>query len=712
VDRRPPRLALFAEVDANLIDGSSVWLQSVALLLAERAEVTVLLRVAERRDVLTAPLRAHPRITLLDPGIEPPDVRVLPPASAVERIEWLDAEQPFNAILLRGDGVAEVALSRQRLLDRLALFHLPPAGAGPADDVERLRRWARAHRVLCQTEALRDATAEAVPELRGRLGLLPPVVDDDLGAVRARPPQSPRRLVYAGKLAPEYRFEEMLELFQRFREHHPEAELHVAGDKVHDPAADPGFRTRAQAALAATPGLTHHGALPRERVAALLTECDVAFAMRTPALGASSELSTKVLEYGAAGTPPLLSRSPVHEALLGANYPLYAEDVPEALDVLERAAVDPALLAEAARCAGAAVAPYRRSAVAGALDLAALAPDAPPPPARPHPSVVVATHSRAFLAPLLGHLERRGHEVRFDTWLRHAVHVGDVSRQASEWASTVVCEWCVGNAVWHATHRRAGQRLIVRMHRMEVETPYPGELDLERVDAMVFVADHIRDAACERFGWSPSDRLQVIPNSIDLDRLDRPKLPGAEFTLAVVGFVPAFKRLDRALDLLERLRAADERFRLRCKGHMPWELAGLLRRPADRAFFEAVFDRIHHAPLLRDAVHFEPFGDDVDGFLAEAGWIVSTSDDEGHAVGLAEGMAARCAPVILDRPGAVVQYGKRWVHGDATAAADWVLAVQARGGRRHEGETARIHASAWSWEALAPSWDAVLGLEG
>ena len=310
MDRRPPRLALFAEVDANLIDGSSVWLQSVALLLAERGEVTVLLRVPERRDVLTAPLRAHPRITVLEPGIEPPDVRVLPPAAAVERLEWLDAERPFDAIVLRGDAVAEAALSREPLLGRLALFHLPPAGAGPGEDAERLRRWSAARRILCQTESLREAIAEAVPELRGRLALLPPVVDDDLGADRTRAVGTPRRLVYAGKLAPEYRFEEMLELFAGFRRRHPETELHVAGDKIHDPPADPGFRARVAAALADTPGLTHHGALPRERVAALLTECDVAFAMRSPELAAHSELSTKLLEYGAAGSPPL-SRSPV-----------------------------------------------------------------------------------------------------------------------------------------------------------------------------------------------------------------------------------------------------------------------------------------------------------------------------------------------------------------------------------------------------------------
>ena len=53
----------------NLIDGSSVWVQSVSQTLTEipGVELTLLLRTHEQRDVLTAPLHANPRIELVDP---------------------------------------------------------------------------------------------------------------------------------------------------------------------------------------------------------------------------------------------------------------------------------------------------------------------------------------------------------------------------------------------------------------------------------------------------------------------------------------------------------------------------------------------------------------------------------------------------------------------------------------------------------------------
>ena len=63
---------VYGEVDMNLLDGSSVWLQSVVQLIAEfpSAAVTLLLRVPRRRDLLTAPLGTLKSVTVLDPPTE------------------------------------------------------------------------------------------------------------------------------------------------------------------------------------------------------------------------------------------------------------------------------------------------------------------------------------------------------------------------------------------------------------------------------------------------------------------------------------------------------------------------------------------------------------------------------------------------------------------------------------------------------------------
>jgi glycosyltransferase involved in cell wall biosynthesis len=319
--------------------------------------------------------------------------------------------------------------------------------------------------------------------------------------------------------------------------------------------------------------------------------------------------------------------------------------------------------------------------------------------------LLLAGHSLSFCGGIARRARRGGAAVREDGWQTHRNHDEEASAAALDWADVVHCEWCLGNAVWYSRNKLPRQRLVVRFHRMELETPYPGEVDLERIDAMVFVARHVLERACERWGWDEGDpRFQVVPNGIDPGSLRLPKRPGAEFTLATIGYVPRLKRLDRALDLLELLRRRDDRYRLAVKGREPWEYPWMAAREEDRDYYEGLLGRLERSPSLRGAVSFEPFGDDVPAFLRGAGWILSTSEVEGHSVALAEGMASGAAPAILERPGAAEQYEERWVHADAGAAAESILAAEAAA----EGEAARRFAERWSWERLGPAWDRLL----
>lgn len=323
--------------------------------------------------------------------------------------------------------------------------------------------------------------------------------------------------------------------------------------------------------------------------------------------------------------------------------------------------------------------------------------------------LLIAGHSLTFCEPIARRARYAGAEVREDRWQTHGVHDEAASAEALSWAEVIHCEWCLGNAVWYSRRKRAGQRLVVRFHRMELETPYPGELDLELIDAMVFVAGHVLEQACERYGWDPSDsRFQVVPNGIDLSALSAAKLPGARYALATIGYVPRLKRLDRALDILDLLRARDERYRLLIKGRAPWEYEWMSGRREERLYFADLLRRIERSPNLRRAVSFEPFGDDVPKFLCQAGWILSTSEVEGHSVALAEGMASGAAPVVLERPGASEQYEPRWLHADAGAAAKAILNTAARGEVDAEGEAARGFAERWGWEQLGPVWERLL----
>jgi glycosyltransferase involved in cell wall biosynthesis len=418
-----------------------------------------------------------------------------------------------------------------------------------------------------------------------------------------------------------------------------------------------------------------------------------------------------VLEYGAAGCAVLLNRTPLYEDLLGPDYPLFANDPDAALAALLRARDDPGLREQAAaRCEAAARAfTFERVAIDLEPHLRRVAGGGSMAPAFSERSrLVFAGHDFKFLAQIEDHARAAGAEVREDRWAGHNEPSAETP-ELLEWAEVALCEWCLGNAVTYSRGVRDDQRLVIRFHRVERTTEYPAMVEIDRVDRVVFVGPHLREEAIQRYSW-PEEKLIVVPNAVDVGVLRREKLPESSFNLGMVGFVPAIKRLDRALDLVELLRARDPRFRLIVKGQPPWALPWIRKRDDERRFFQQAYGRIESAPLLRGAVSFEDHGPNIPAFLRKVGIILSTSDWEGHQVALAEGMASGCVPVIIDRPGAREQYPDRWIHDSPEQAAAAILGLLDGGELDAEQARAAEFAERWSVEKIMPLWDDVLGL--
>jgi glycosyltransferase involved in cell wall biosynthesis len=708
------KVALYGEVNMNLLDGSSVWVQSMAQMLTSLSgvEVTLLLRCPEERRVLTGPLHSHRDIELIDPGTFPNPRPRLSPADAVDALEALDAERHFDVVLLRGVDVTMEACRRSAFAGRLWIYHL--SESRPGAEADHLRSVAAcADRILCQTDAILALAEAAAPEYAGKLTLLPPMIpapatSDPVPKVERN---GPLKLIYAGKFAPEYEFIEMLETFKRLRRSHPEAELHLVGDKIHNPSDDPTFKPRAEAALAETENVVWHGGVAREKVAELLREADVALSVRHPTMARSKELSTKVLEYGGAGCAVVLNRTPLYEELLGADYPLFATGPDEALAALKLVWEDPVARELAAeRCKSAAEA-FTFERVAGSLEpyLRGPTPRIRLSAGEGGRRLVIAGHDFKFLSGIPDRARAMGAEIREDNWAGHTKHDVEASEKLLDWADVAFCEWCLGNAVWYSQNVREGQRLVIRYHRVERTTDYPASVDIDGVDNVVFVGPHLLEEAAERYSW-PSAKLRLIPNAVDLRALRREKLPGSSFNLGMIGFVPAIKRIDRSLDILELLRARDRRFRLIVKGKPPWAFPWMRQRDEERRMFQDAYQRINTAPLLRGAVTFEEHGPNIPAFLRKVGMIVSTSDYEGHQVAVAEGMASGCVPVVLDRLGARQQYDPAWVHDSPDDAAAAILRLVESGEFEAEQRRAAEFADRWSLERIMPLWDEVLGL--
>ena len=711
------RALVYGHIDLNLIDGSAIWLQSVTQALARAGcAVTLVLKAPVRTSRLIAPLLAEPGVTVRRPFEEhlvegPGPIRS---AAAPELLARLDAEAPHDLVVLRGRAVTAAAAKGGLFAGRLwpYLTDVPQSVPGlTTAAAEELGMIAAAARyLLCQTEELRCFLEGSIPAACGKCVLLPPILAEIPASRTGTAARSPLRLVYSGKFAPRWNTLEMTELPALLAARGVTAELHMIGDKIHDGPDD--YQQRMRTALE-RPGVTWHGGHSREDALRLAASCDIGLGWRHPELDASLELSTKVLEYGALGLPVILNRTPMHEGLLGADYPLFAADLADVADASAAAAADPGLFRLAADRTGRAAEQFTLDKAAERLRgyLARAVPKAASPGAGTAAKlrVVVAGHDLKFFTPLLNYLRLQPDlEVRLDQWAALGKHDPAASRELAGWADVVVCEWCGPNAIWYSRHKRRGSRLLVRLHRFELESPYPAKVKIGAVSQVICVSRHYAQLTRERTGW-PEAKVVTVPNAIDVSQLDRPKLDGARFHLGLIGIVPSRKRLDLALDVLEELRREDDRYLLFVKSRMPWEYWWVWQNPAERDHYATALRRVQRSPLLRGAVVFDDAGPDVAAWLRRVGFVLSTSDDESFHAAPAEGMASRAVPVLRHWPGAETIYDMRWIHRDPAAMAAAIAGLAGPDDWREAGDAAHAQvAAAYNLPLVCEAWRGLL----
>ncbi|MBT2210664.1 glycosyltransferase [Actinomadura sp. NEAU-AAG7] len=727
--------------------------------------VTLVLKAPVRTGRLVDPLRALPEVTVRSPHAEGmvSFEGGMPAKAAAAVLARVDEEHPFDLIVVRGRRLAG-KLSAGPLAGRMWTYLTDvPQSAGEFDGASKgeLRRIADASRVLlCQTEELRGFLESAVPATAGKSVLFPPVVVLPEG-LATRPDGAPDgralKLAYTGKFAPRWNTYEMTSLPRLLAMRGVDAELHMVGDKIHDDPKDPGFATRMRTALESGQGVIWHGGHPRAEAMRLTAACDVGLSWRHPEMDASLELSTKVLECGTLGVPVVMNRTPMHERLFGADYPLFASTETDVLDALtligknpdvftlavqrcRAAAAEFTLDAAAARLRGhlartfpepsprvlAAAVEHERVGVrpadalsdvsAPAASAVSSAPAAPAGPAAGEGRrlrVGVAGHDLKFFSRLLDYLQSRPDmEVRVDHWAALKVHDEERSQELVDWADVIVCEWCGPNAIWFAQRKRPGQRLVVRLHRFELYARWPQHLDIDAVDEIICVSPHYADLTREITGW-PADKVTTIPNWVDDQQLDRAKLPGAQHHLGMIGIAPSRKRLDLALDALEELRRDDPRFTLFIKTKLPWEYWWIWQKEEEREHYEKVFRRIRRSPLLAGGVVFDSYGRDVASWLRRIGFVLSTSDDESFHLAPAEGMAAGAVPVLLNWPGADTIYDRRWIHADPPAMAASIAATVSLGRWEQDRLLARDQVrAAYGLDEVCRQWTDMLAATG
>ena len=266
--------------------------------------------------------------------------------------------------------------------------------------------------------------------------------------------------------------------------------------------------------------------------------------------------------------------------------------------------------------------------------------------------VLIAGHDLKFARFIMEAIEQRDDlELLVDQWHGHSKHDEEKSLSLLNKADIIFCEWGLGNLVWYSKHKKQGQKLVARVHAQELKTRHLEQCDHESIDHYIFVSPYYFELMVAEFSLERK-KCKMVFNMVGTDLLDQPKLPGAEFHLGMIGDVPQSKRLDRALDIFEKLFEKDERYKLFIKGKRPEEFPWMhsKAKAQEMDYYQQQYQRIQDNGWEKNVI-FEGFGR-IDEWLQKIGWVLSVSDHESFHLAVAEGMASGSRPLILRWPGA------------------------------------------------------------
>lgn len=659
------KLLVYSDVNLNIMDGSSVWLAELLRLLASdpRVELDFLLKAPDQGGPLNEQVRSIPEINRIEKHSRP-----MGPEQVVEAIHSLDAKYLYDRVFVRGS----IAMGKEliKLLPgRLVYYTLEPfqrlgelTGQEKAEIGEMLNQTAFA---VVQSERMRTSYSREFGIPEEHLYILPPLIPPILKNPGFR--NRLNSLCYTGKFSEEWGTLGLVDAFKRLKERLPYVKLNIAGNKFHGDLG--GRKSEIEAFFANDESVNWVGEVPRQESIQLSRDSDIGFALRSSLIDNdhSQELSTKLFEYMSAGKPVILRATKVHRALVGEDYPLFAETPEQAAEKCARALTDVALYSRAARMSYDAYKRFAKTVNHGEIVERLLQGQ--------KTTILFVGHDLKFISSIVELFQAdERYNVLIDQWKGHTQHDEQQSIEKLVKADIIFCEWGLGNIRWYSKHKKPGQRLLVRVHRQEVQRlDYLWDSVEENIDRYIFIAPYRYEEFVEKVGI-PRHKAKMIFNAVNTDLITDKDRRCDGYTLGLVGIVPWGKRLDRAVDILEKLWEKDKRYKLRVKGKRPEELPWMLyhQHREEMQKYNEIFKRIESSPW-RDNVIFDPHGNDMPEWYKKIDYILSVSDYEGSHQSVAEGMASGALPLIFPWSGAETVYPKVFIKNDVDEIVDCVI---------------------------------------
>lgn len=666
------KVLVYGDQNLNIMDGSAIWFTSLANILTSdgTVDLSILLKTPIKRKQVISNIAHLDYINLINPfelklkRIRTGDKK-LSPKQASKIIALLDKQNNYDIIITRGKELTQFCLNEKfsrKLIPYITDFNYQKKHS---KDMKFFKiMYKKSLGVFVQTEQMKDLLVKNLKVSKRKFITLPPTVND----VSEMPRIGYRSfsIVYTGKFAEKWETKAMYDSFLEAKEKIDALTLNIAGDKFQGSLSEK--KDDIIYKFENTKGINWIGAVSREKSLELVRKSDIGFAYRSKEIDNddSVELSTKFLEYGINGKPVVVRKIKQYVKLLGEDYPLYCNSYKELVEKLVLAFTNEEVYKKAATACYEVSKKFQFSIVSKQIlgRLKELK--------KSRTTILFAGHDFKFLNWYIEHCEKsKKYNVLIDKWSGHNSHDYDKSMELLKQADIVFCEWGLGNAEFYSNNLLRGQQLYIRVHRQELTTNYLDNVNYDKVTKVIAISPHIFEEF-NRVKKVPRDKMTIIPNMVDVDRFKLPKKPNTKYHIGILGVLPKLKRLDRAVNILEKLWEVDPRYKLFIKSKLPEDLPWMKNRPEELKYYDQIFKKIENAPWKNNVI-FDKHGDDVAEWFSNVNFILSTSEIESFHLAPMEGMSSGTIPVIFNWPGAETLYPDRNIVRTEEEAVDFIL---------------------------------------
>lgn len=233
--------------------------------------------------------------------------------------------------------------------------------------------------------------------------------------------------------------------------------------------------------------------------------------------------------------------------------------------------------------------------------------------------------------------------------------------EAIKWADIVWLEWANDLAVF-ATNKVpeiANKKVICRLHRYEAFTQFPEKINWRNIDRLIFVANSMKLTFHK---LHPNLDLQsckeeIVYNGVDLDKF-KFSIHKPGYNLAVLAHINYRKNPETWIQIISKLKDVDNRYKL--------HVGGDFQDPLYKEYFEYIKKEMK----MEDNFILHGWINEVEKFLEDKNYIISTSIHESFGYNIAEAMARGIKPIIHNFDGAKTLWPKELIYNTIDEAVE------------------------------------------